>query len=133
MVGHSISDLYENLHSNTVIHVEVLGLKTFFSTCMSSEWFRLFHFGFRARLEPGPSRILVQAPSVCGLKYRTINQNKAGEQMDQKGRVKSVSTSHESRTRVLKTSDAEKWEKRNGSTNKLAGLLRYGGSKPSVL
>ena len=100
---------------------------------MSSEWFRLFHSGFRARLEPGPSGILVQAPSVCGLKYRTINQNKAGEQMDQKGRVKSVSTSHESRTRVLKTSAAEKWEKRNGSTNKLAGLLRYGGSKPSVL
>ena len=84
---------------------------------MSSEWFRLFHSGFRAWQEPGPSEILVQAPSVCGLKYRTINQNKAGEQMDQKGRVKSVSTSHESRTQVLKTSDAEKWEKRNGSTN----------------
>ena len=99
---------------------------------MSSEWFRLFHSGFRAWQEPGPSEILVHAPSVCGLKYRTINQNKAGEQMDQKGRVKSVSTSHESRTQVLKTSDAEKWGK-NGSTNKLAGLLRYGGSKPSVL
>ena len=108
------------------------GSRLFFFTCMSSEWFRLFHSGFRARQEPGPSEILVQAPSVCGLKYRTINQNKAGEQMDQKGRVKSVSTSHESRTQVLKTSDAEKWGK-NGSTNKLAGLLRYGSSKPSVL
>ena len=30
MVGHAISAFNENLHSNTLIYVEVLGLKTFF-------------------------------------------------------------------------------------------------------